>query len=389
MTDTALQSLAAAYGTPTFVFDADALQARVRAIQEIFGADITLCYSIKANPFLVPAMSAVTQRLEVCSPGELSLCEHLRVADSRVIYSGVNKTPADIAQAMADGVGSYTAESLLQVRYLQQAAHAAGKRLPVLLRLNAGSQFGMSKADLFYALAHRADTPDLDFIGIHYFVGTQRKKLANQQKELLMLQALYDEIEQNFDLRLPELEYGPGLPVPYFDGDDFADTLAPARALAPALQDAARWAHLTVEMGRFYTAECGFYLTTAMDCKDHDGQHYCIVDGGMNHLNYLGQIMGMKRPHLRHFAAQAGEMLDWTLCGSLCTTNDVLVRSMPLTGLHPGDLLVFENTGAYSVTEGLGLFLSRDLPGVILWQNGTPHPVRGLTPTYPINTPKL
>ena len=46
-------------------------------------------------------------------------------------------------------------------------------------------------------------------------------------------------------------------------------------------------------MGRFYTAECGYYLTTAMDCKDHGGQHYCIVDGGMNHLNYLGQIMGM------------------------------------------------------------------------------------------------
>ena len=51
--------------------------------------------------------------------------------------------------------------------------------------------------------------------------------------------------------------------------------------------------------------------------------------------------------------------------------------------------LVFENTGAYSVTEGLGLFLSRDLPQVILWQNGTPHPVRSETPTYPINTPAV
>ena len=77
----------------------------------------------------------------------------------------------------------------------------------------------------------------------------------------------------------------------------------------------------------------------------------------------------MKRPHLRHFAARAASVQDWTLCGSLCTTNDVLVRSMPLAGLCPGDLLVFENTGAYSVTEGLGLFLSRDLPQVILWQN--------------------
>ena len=70
MTDAILQQLAAAYGTPTFVFDVDALQARVRAIQTVFGPDIKLCYSIKANPFLLPAMSAVTARLEVCSPGE-------------------------------------------------------------------------------------------------------------------------------------------------------------------------------------------------------------------------------------------------------------------------------------------------------------------------------
>ena len=128
MTDASLQKIAAAYSTPTFVFDTDALQARVRAIQTIWGREIDLCYSIKANPFLLPAMMQVTARLEVCSPGELSLCESLHAADARVIYSGVNKTPVDIARAVADGVGTCTAESLLQVRYLQDAARKAAKR---------------------------------------------------------------------------------------------------------------------------------------------------------------------------------------------------------------------------------------------------------------------
>ena len=75
----------------------------MRAIQAIWGREIDLCYSIKANPFLLPAMMQVTARLEVCSPGELSLCESLHAADARVIYSGVNKTPVDIARAVADG----------------------------------------------------------------------------------------------------------------------------------------------------------------------------------------------------------------------------------------------------------------------------------------------
>jgi len=60
MTDASLQKIAATYGTPTFFFDTDALQARVRAIQAIWGREIDLCYSIKANPFLLPAMMQVT-----------------------------------------------------------------------------------------------------------------------------------------------------------------------------------------------------------------------------------------------------------------------------------------------------------------------------------------
>ena len=58
---------------------------------------------------------------------------------------------------------------------------------------------------------------------------------------------------------------------------------------------------------------------------------------------------------------------EWTICGSLCTTNDVLVKNYPLWDLKRGDRLIFGRTGAYSVTEGLSLFLSRDLPRVILY----------------------
>ena len=143
MTDASLQKIAATYGTPTFVFDTDALQARVRAIQAIWGREIDLCYSIKANPFLLPAMMQVTARLEVCSPGELSLCESLHAADARVIYSGVNKTPVDIARAVADGVGTCTAESLLQVRYPQgrqaAACAAAAERGQSVRHVKGGS----------------------------------------------------------------------------------------------------------------------------------------------------------------------------------------------------------------------------------------------------------
>ena len=74
MTDASLQKIAATYGTPTFVFDTDALQARVRAIQTIWGREIDLCYSIKANPFLLPAMMQVTARPTASAPAQRNLC---------------------------------------------------------------------------------------------------------------------------------------------------------------------------------------------------------------------------------------------------------------------------------------------------------------------------
>ncbi|MCH4193488.1 MAG: alanine racemase [Butyrivibrio sp.] len=372
MTDEILKQIAENYGTPAYVFDVPALQERIRSAKKIAGQKVHLCFSIKANPFLIPAMLEVTEHLEVCSPGELDLCRKLKVPGEKIVYSGVNKTAVDIADAVADHVGIYTAESLLHAELLQEAAHTAGKKLPVLLRLNAGSQFGMSVEDLFSVIAHRTDYPDLVFEGIHYFAGTQRKKLTQQAQELQVLKELFARVRSEYGFTLRKLEYGPGLPVPYFEGEDFSDTLSPLRMLAPALQEVSEWAELTVEMGRFFTSECGYYLTKVMDQKQNKGTFYSILDGGMNHVTYLGQIMGMKNPVIRHLKMTSDRSTlkaqDWALCGSLCTTADVLTRQTSFTDLEKGDILAFCNIGAYSVTEGIYLFLSRSMPVVLLYR---------------------
>ena len=109
-----------------------------------------------------------------------------------------------------------------------------------------------------------------------------------------------------------------------------------------------------------------------MDQKQNKGTFYTILDGGMNHVTYLGQIMGMKNPVIRHLKTAAdghrtGTQQDWALCGSLCTTADVLTRQTAFTDLVKGDILAFCNIGAYSVTEGIYLFLSRTMPVIVLY----------------------
>ena len=102
-------------------------------------------------------------------------------------------------------------------------------------------------------------------------------------------------------------------------------------------------------------------------------------------MNYYGQMMGMKIPRVTVIrrgesgeAAQrcrrADEIRDgqkeqecWNICGSLCTVSDVIVKQLPVVSPEIGDVLVFERTGAYSVTEGMSLFLSRDLPQIFFY----------------------
>lgn len=75
-----LAAIAGRFGTPCFVFDETALEKRMRAVREMLAPSVALCYSIKANPFLIPAMRSLVGTLEVCSPGELEICMKQGVA---------------------------------------------------------------------------------------------------------------------------------------------------------------------------------------------------------------------------------------------------------------------------------------------------------------------
>lgn len=365
MNSEALQDIAASFATPAFIFDADEFGRRAKNVKSAIGG-ASLCYSIKANPFLLACLPEEIDRVEVCSPGELAICRRVGVDPSTVVYSGVNKGSEDIAEAIEYGAELLTAESLRQLGLINAAALAAGKRVRVALRLTSGNQFGMDSENLKRAVAERGSYEGVDIVAIHYYSGTQKKKLAVVEKELAELEDLADILEERFGLSGISLEYGPGLPADYFgddpEGRDMA-VLAEAGAMIAAV--AARRS-VTVEFGRFLASPCGTYLTAAADIKNNNGENFVICDGGINHLKYYGQTMAMQTPPITLLGDHGEKTEDYTLCGSLCTTADILVRKVTLPALSVGDVLAFGRCGAYSVTEGIGLFLSRQLPRIVL-----------------------
>lgn len=365
--------------TPYYLFDENILLDRIRHINLLLKPNFNLCYSIKANPFLIDSLLHDVDQLEVCSPGEMKICMARKVPANKILMSGVNKTVADIKDAFAYGVCLFSLESKLHYQRLKEVLATTRKQVKVYLRLSSGNQFGMSKEDINDLLAQ--NDKKIKIIGIHYFAGTQRKKIKHQEEELLALDQYLLTLEERYKVHL-SLEYGPGLAVPLFVGDDFQNDLQPLSDLLTVLNNLKH--KVTIEMGRFMTYNCGSYVTEVQDIKTLNEQNIVILDGGIHHLNYYGQMMGMKIPHIK--STSLGEKEEYCLCGSLCTTADVLVRKVELAHLNICDRLTFENCGAYSVTESMGLFLSRKLPAVYLKQKNGIIEIRKLEDTFPWNT---
>lgn len=361
------------YGTPTYLFHLDELKERAGFIKRCLGPEYGFCFAMKANPFLTQACEIVADRLEVCSPGEYEICRKYEIPYNKIVVSGVNKTEESMRRivSLSGGEGLYTIESPEHYRILRKIAGEQQRKLDVAVRLSSGSQFGVDAGTFEAVLKDLLEQDDLTFCGIHYYSGTQ-KRFAKVEKELRLLEEFGAHLRETYGLSKLELEYGPGLPVNYFQSDhktDEAELLGELRRLLDSMK---AFDHITLEMGRFLASDCGYYLTDVADVKQTEGHGYCIVDGGIHQINYYGQLMGMKQPYFELLRDHAGEeMRKWNICGSLCTVNDVIVKDVELPALKKGDTLVFRRCGAYCVTEGMALFLSRQLPQVLLYSEKT------------------
>lgn len=367
-----MERLAKKEMTPAYVFDLDVLRERVVNLRETFRGKADICFAMKANSFLVRPLMELVDRLEVCSPGEFRICERMGVPMEKIVLSGVYKEEKEILRVVKayEGKGTYTIESAAHLTLLNKCAIETGYRIRVLLRISSGNQFGVDTDEAREILDSREDYPGLFFAGIQQYAGTQ-KKPGKISRELKKLDEFLSRVRETGGYEARELEYGPGLSVSYFQD---AQQMDGQEEVLQALDQMEYSGHVTLELGRFLCASCGYFFTRVVDQKENFQEKYAIVDGGIHQVNYYGQFMAMKLPYLTHIKqddkGEKGEEL-WNICGSLCTSGDLLVKKMPLINLSIHDILVFENLGAYSVTEAMFLFLSRDMPKIYFYSEKT------------------
>lgn len=381
--------LADTFGSTFYIFDSQTAKKRVSEIKSRLSPNARLCYAVKANAFLIDILKDEDLLFEVCSPGELSICERVGLSPAKIVFSGVMKTSADVERAFKLKVNTITLESPQHCKFLLECA----KKFPeqkqdVILRLTNGNQFGMTQNDLYDCVDAISGYKNIHIRGIHFFTGTQ-KSLKKVTEEISFIEDFCAALKEKFKLDFTDIEYGPGLSYNYFSAkENEGENYSVLEDFTRLIKDS-QFSYV-IESGRFIAAPCGKYVSKIADVKDSNEGKFCIIDGGINHINYFGQMMGMKIPPLEHLKAECNKALpddeiSCTIAGSLCTTADIVVRKISLNNPQPEDLLVFKDIGAYSVTESMYLFLSHPLPAVLISDGKKIQQVRGHIESYELN----
>lgn len=372
--------------TPFYVYDRQAISARVESLRQALPAALELHYAIKANPMpaLVQHLAALTDGLDVASAQEMMVALDTGIDPVRISFAGPGKSPAEIRRAVAAGI-TMTAESQIQLAQAVQAGESLGVQPRIALRVNPAFElkasgmkmgggpkpFGIDEARV-PGVMDEMHEQGLRLTGLHIFGGSQNLRavaiVEAQAKTYELGRRLLDHWGEPVDW----LNLGGGFGVPYFPGEQPLDLAPVAQGLHGLCERAASeiGAPLVIELGRYLTAPAGLYVCRVLERKESCGQVFLVTDGGLHHhlsaSGNFGQILRKNYPVA--VANRIDDSLDdvQSVVGPLCTPLDLLADRMPLARAEPGDLIAVFQSGAYGLTASPQAFLSHPAPAELL-----------------------
>ncbi len=379
--DVSLTAIAAAVGTPTYVYSAAAVRsAYARLAAALVGLPVHIHYAMKANSNL--ALLTVVREcgagVDVVSAGELHRARLAGFSGGDIVFAGVGKTRLDLENALDVGVRCVNVESEAELEVLSEVATARGVVAPVSLRINPGvvnvtaghayiatgeegTKFGIPIVRGIDAAKRAAMLPGIELVGLDMHIGSQIAEVAAFADAQQRLRALLDAVRGEGITTLRMIDVGGGFPVAYFDGEPVADLVAFARVLRETFGDAG--VELIVEPGRFLVAEAGVLLTEVLYRKESGSKHFMIVDAGMNDLLRPSHYEAHHEIETVLPTTATSQTVD--VVGPVCESGDFLALDRPMPDVSSGVLLAVRNAGAYGYVMSSN-YNSRSRPAEVL-----------------------
>ncbi len=356
----ALADIAARHGTPCFVYSRAAIEDAFRTFDHAFaGTAHLVCYAMKANSSLaiVNLLARLGSGFDIVSGGELARAMAAGADPSRIVFSGVGKTEAEMARALHLGILCFNLESASELEHLNRVAGSLGKRAPISFRINPdvdpkthryistglkGDKFGIAFHEALPLYRRAAAMPHIAVRGIDMHIGSQITDLEPHCEAAAKAFDLVDRLGVD-GIALEHIDLGGGIGIRYRD----EETIAPAEyasAIRSLLQN--RRLKLLFEPGRLLVGNAGTLLTRVLYLKPGPERNFAIVDAAMNDL--LRPALYDAWHEVRAVAPRSGAPTLWQIVGPVCESADFLAHDRVLD-LAEGDLLAILSAGAYAM----------------------------------------
>ena len=380
-------------GTPTYVYDLDAMADEARFIGASFdGMTHLVAYAVKANSAgpVIRALAGEGCGADVVSGAELLVALGCGISPDRVVFSGVAKGDAELDRAIGcgpRGIGAIQVESVEEVARVEARALTLGRLAQVSIRVNPGvdlkdvthahiatghdaAKFGVALPDVARAVQRAEASPHLRLVGMATHVGSQ---FSTTEPYLTAARTLFGVVRglrdggQGRSLRF--VDTGGGFGIDYTGsqagGPKAGDFVRAAREekRTAGLDDLA----LYVEPGRSLVAPHGVLLSSVIQTKVTSITRWLMIDAGMNDLLRPALYQAFHRIVAIDAAVGRSEALDWRVVGPVCESSDDFgVHAFPAT--PPGRVAVLD-AGAYGYTMA-SQYNGRQLPVEVFVQGG-------------------
>lgn len=365
--DVRLADLAAAHGTPLFVYSKAAMLQALGAYQRGFaGRRAQICYAMKANSTLavLQLFARAGCGFDIVSGGELERVLAAGGDPAKVIFSGVGKSRAEMRQALDHGIACFNVESAAELDVLDEVACQHGSRARVSIRVNPdvdakthpyistglkGNKFGVAHDEALALYRHAAGLPGLHVVGIDCHIGSQITDTAPYLDAMDRVLDLVAAIEAA-GIPIEHIDFGGGLGIDYGAPSDDAPPAADSlwQQLLAKL-DARGYGDrlLMIEPGRSLVGNAGLCLTEVLYLKPGAQKNFCIVDAAMNDLPRPAMYQAFHR--IVPLVPRADAPTVYDVVGPVCESGDWLGRDRALA-VQPGDQLAVLSAGAYCMS---------------------------------------
>lgn len=386
--DLPVKQLAEEFGTPLYIYSRATLERHWHAFDSALGDHPHLiCYAVKANSNIgiLNVMAKLGSGFDIVSQGELERVLEAGGEASKVVFSGVAKSRAEIMRALEVGIRCFNVESVAELHHINQIAGEMRKIAPISLRVNPDvdahthpyistglkeNKFGVSvdEAREVYKLA--ATLPHVRITGMDCHIGSQLTELQPFLDATDRLIRLIEQLQED-GITLKHLDLGGGLGVTYTD----ETPPHPSDYAAALLNKLKGYENLEIilEPGRAIAANAGILVAKVQYLKSNESRNFAITDTGMN---------DMIRPALYEAYMNIIE-IDRTLerektiydvVGPVCETSDFLGKQRELA-IAEGDYIAQRSAGAYGASMSSN-YNSRPRTAEVLVDGNKAHLIR-------------